>query len=93
MVLSPQGYMIEISSMQQLENFNSSTTRSYLAAVLMYDNVMVVLEFYVVSDSIQSILIAQLEICENYLIFCKKAGGRVVNSECFSITCTFLKVI
>ena len=53
MVLSPQGYMIEISSMQQLENFNSSTTRSYLAAVLMYDNVMVVLEFYVASDRIQ----------------------------------------
>ena len=53
MVLSPQGYMIEISSMQQLENFNSSTTRSYLAAVLMYDNIMVVLEFYVASDRIQ----------------------------------------
>ena len=69
MVLSPQGYMIEISSMQQLENFNSSTTRSYLAAVLMYDNVMVVSEFHVVSDSIQSILITQLEILENYLIF------------------------
>ena len=62
MVLSPQGYMIEISSMQQLENFNSSTTRSYLAAVLMYDNVMVVLEFYSDSDIIQKTLKTQLEV-------------------------------
>ena len=29
--LSPQGCLIEISSMQQLENFNSSTTRSPLS--------------------------------------------------------------
>ena len=66
MVLSPQGYMIEISSMQQLENFNSSTTRSYLAAVLMYDNIMVVLEFYIASDRIQDILITQLRVWENW---------------------------